>query len=496
MTPAWFDDDQFGEALDRELGERYGLHFNPDWNPVRRRPMTRTRWQRFGFIAASMAVAGILSLPWIEPLPEHHVAIGSPSFSSLNLPVEAASVVTALGGRADYQVEGMTPVYGDYPVDAPTGRALSLSGSFHWRGISGTQLILQLDTEDHVQRGVLFAQSSPVYTFWGDDVQRGRAIPTVLPAQPARGWWFLEGTESLTSFSAAGDHVYVTHGARWADLVGHQKDYWANVPRTANQAVINATIAGLPTDPLTALLVEELPSGLRLGYITRDGGRHWQAWGLGEQNISGVMSLGSYFWAIFNGSVARSTDGRHWTTLLALNTARWQVESFAVNPANPQNIVVALIPVAGQGTGPVLETTDGGVHWHPMANFPAVGRAPSAMAMNAHQGIVGLVNLNGPVVVQYQPSSRRWQLFPVPAGQSASGLGQLAEAPNGNILYGAPDGTIYEWLTQNHQWVRMNPPPGADPAHAPAQPLQAIGNQQILAGYNHSWYIFWQPANP
>jgi hypothetical protein len=482
--------EEWGRLLDRALDD-LGLTFQPQWDPIVSERHRRRRWHRVTWASAGLA-AGVLAAPLAMPLPVNHTASGFPHLAAVHLSASERHVLTLLHAQ-HVQVQDMTPVYTRYPVVAPSGHAVVIQGQFYWGAVIADHMSLDVNNREQVQGGVLFQQGTPVYAFSGSSPVDGHAISLPGHVRPADGMWYQEGNVGLTAFSAAGSHVYITHGKTWADLVGHRKEYWIKDPGHL-AGVTHAVVAGLPDAPEHALLLEQLPSTLSIGYLTDNGGKSWRRWSLGTQDVSDLIGMGSYYWAIFNGTLARSPNGTSWQPLLRLNARVWQVQSYAVNPQNPNMIAVALIPAAGQGIGPVLETTDGGQNWRTVPGFPVIGRPPSQMAMSPNGVITGLINEDGPMVVEYLPRQRTWRIVPVPSNQRDNqGLGQLAASPNGDLWYGAPNGTIFQWVAAQNRWFVVAPPSGVDPDGEPAMPLQAIGNHQVLASYPSSWFIFWEP---
>lgn len=483
---------QIGDLLDRALGEEMGLYFQPHWHPKFKADKRRKRVWRISLTSAAVLTAGVLALPLTVRLPEGHGVANNVNLAAAHVPTAVVREISSLT-TAKYTVEGMSPIYGSYPVASPTGHSLSLKGHFVIGAITGNRLSIDMNNHLKVQGGMLFNQGSPVYTFSGSQIASGQPVTTNPTVQQANGVWYPRGDTSINTFSAAGSHVYVTHGNTWSDLVGYAKEYWMTSPSSPPANTVDS-IAGLPSHPDQALLMEQNPSGLSRGFITRNGGRSWTAWRLGAQSVSNLIAIRSQYWAVLNGTLAWSANGLFWHNMLSLNVKQWQVETYAVDPANPSVIAVALIPISGDGVGPVLETTNGGRNWSEIPHFPAIGAAPSTMIMTPNGDIAALINLNGPVIVRYSARSQSWSTFPIPAGKSDLGLGQLGATPNGNLLYGAPGGSIYQWIRQSQQWLVIAPPE-KDPSQNPATPLQSIGNNQVLAGYPGGWYIFWEPQS-
>lgn len=486
---------QLGELLDRALGEELGLYFQPAWHPkYKARKRTRTWRIALGSLAAAAAVFAALPFTVQPPVGHGTVATTNRNLAAIHLPRQMMRELGSVSSE-HVSVASMTPVYGTYPVASPTGHDLTVTGRFTINASAGDTLSLQVNNQMQIQGGVLFNQGTPVYTFTGSSLTSGAGIPPASAATPIAGEWFQRENLSITTVSSPGNHVYITHGNLWADLVSNGgTKYWMTSPGSPSRDTVDS-ISGLPSSPDQALLLEENPSGLSQGYITPNGGATWHPWGMGKQAVSNLIAIGDRYWAILNGTLAWSADGQHWHSVLQLNVSRWQVETYAVDPANPNVMTVALIPISGDGVGPVLETKNGGQTWNEVPNFPAVGAAPTTMVMTQTGDIAALINANGPVIVRYSAKRGHWSIFPVPAAHNNLGLGQLAASPNGNLLYGAPGGLVYQWVRQSNAWLVVKPPTGADTSGQSPSLLGAIGNQQVAAGYPGGWWIFYEPPS-
>lgn len=487
-------DHDLGQLLDEALGEKMGLYFQPSWHPKYRAQRRRSRTWRFALTAAGVAFAGVLALPLTVNLPEGHGSVSNVNLASVNLPHALVRTINQVS-TGHFQVASMTPVYASYPVANPTGHDLTLTGNFNVGSSSGDTLSLMLNNKMKMVGGMLFNQGTPVYSFNGSAIGQGAAVPAAAPATPVQGEWLQQDNVGINTSSVAGNHTYVTHGNVWADIVGSSVQDWMNSPASPGASTVDS-IAALPTDPDRALLTEEAPNGLSRGFITSNGGKTWVSWGQGAQSVSNLISMSNRYWAILNGTLAYSQDGRKWDSVLHLNVNKWQVETFALDPANPKIMTVALIPISGDGVGPVLESTNGGQSWQEIPNFPAIGAAPTTMVVTAQGDIAALINANGPVIVRYSPASEHWSVFPVPAAKGTAGLGELAASPGGNLLYGAPGGNIYQWIRASKVWLVVKPPAGLDTSQDAPAPLGAIGNQQVTASYPSGWWIVYEsPKN-
>ncbi|MCY0879877.1 MAG: hypothetical protein OWU84_13180 [Firmicutes bacterium] len=482
-----------GELLDRALADELGLYFQPAWHPkyaVRH----RHRWRRAAIAGATAAVLALMAVPLTVKVPQGHGAVSNPNLAAIRLPRPLSRSLQSVS-RGPATVASMVPIYGTYPLATPTGHNLSVTGRFRIGSVVGNAFSLVVNNHMALRGGVLFNSGVPVYEFAGANMRHGTAIRSPKKATPAAGVWGWGGNVSINTFSAAGSHVYVTHGNLWSDMVSDQPSPWMPSPGSTAANTV-ASIAGLPSQPNEALLLEESPSGLSRGFITLNGGATWSRWPLGTVSMTNLIAIGHRFWAILNGSLVWSRNGFQWHNILPLNTNEWQVETYAVNPANPHMVAVSLIPISGDGIGPVLETRDDGRTWSEVPHFPALGAAPTTMVMTPHGSIAALINASGPVLVQYTPDSQEWSILPVPIDKAASsGVGQLAATANGNYLYGAPGGLIYQWIHTSGQWLVIDPPTHYRVPGLAAFPLEAIGDNQVLAGYPSGWAIFLEPPS-
>lgn len=481
---------QIGELLDRALREEQALYFQPAWHPKYRAQRAKQRSWRIALGSAAVLAMGLAALPLTVQLPQAHGSVSNLNLAAIHLP-KGLTRQLSLASDNSYSVSSMTPVYGSYPIASPTGHNLMVNGNFSLSSASGNSLSLLLNNRMQVEGGMLFSHGAPVYSFEGSSLAEGTVIAPSASATPVTGTWYQRGDSDINTVSAAGSHVYVTRGNTWADLMGYGKYYWISSPGSPPSTTLD-TIAGLPSNPNHALLVEESPSGASHGYLTSNGGHTWRTWSLGAQSVTNLIAIGNRYWAILNGTLAWSDNGRHWTTALPLNVNKWQVETYAVDPANPEVISVALIPISGDGVGPILETQDGGTKWSEVPNFPAIGAAPSTMVMTQNGDIAALINLDGPVIIRYNAQTQHWTTFSVPATKNSLGLGQLAASPNGDLLYASPGGLIYQWIRQSHQWLSISPQSDMDATGSAANILEAIGNNQVLAGYPGGWFIFYE----
>ncbi len=486
-----------GELLDQALGEQLGLYFQPAWHPKHRLARRRSRSWRWGFGVVATAAAALLVSPFFVQLPRGQQTASNDTLSAIRLPKALRQAISGIT-LGSFSVASMVPVYGTYPMVSPTGHNLNVTGNFRVGSQAGTALSLIVNNQMQLQGGMLFSQGTPVYAFSGSGPEAGhvitapKAYPVPSVSKPERPGWHPGLDVSLNSFSAAGPYVYVTHGNLWSDT---QKGVWMQSPASPPATTVDS-IAALPSNPNHALLVEENPAGLSQGFITSDGGTSWRSWGLGTQTVSTLIAINNRYWAILNGTLAWSSNGTQWNNVLPLNPKRWQVETYAIDPANPNVATVSLIPISGDGVGPVLQTQNGGSSWSEVPNFPAIGEAPTTMAMNTNGDIAALINSNGPVVVRYSAKTQQWSVLPVPSSHTGDqGLGQLAASANGNLIYGAPSGQIYQWIRNSNQWLVINPPVGLDNAGLAANPLQAIGDNQIMAGYPAGSAYFWEPMS-
>jgi hypothetical protein len=482
-----------GELLDKALANDVGLYFQPAWHP--KYAVQKRHWRRrIAMMGSAAALLAVLALPLTVKLPQGHGVVDNPNLAAIRLPKALAQAIRRMS-HGPFAVASMVPVYGTYPLATPTGHNLSITGTFHIGVLAGNSLSLLVNNHMGLEAGVLFNNGNPVYEFSGPQMDNGSPILTPPKAVPAQGVWGWGGDVSINTFSAAGSHVYVTHGNLWSDMVGDQPSPWMPSPGTPGADTVDS-IAGLPSQPNRALLVEENPLGLSRGFITTNGGATWTRWGSGTAAITNLIAIGNRFWAILNGTLVWSHNGRTWHNILSLNTNQWQVETYAVNPADPNMVAVSLIPISGDGIGPVLETTNDGRTWSEIPHFPMIGAAPTTMIMTPNGTIAALISGNGPVIVRYNPPSQQWSIFPVPVGSNdTTGVGQLAASTSGNLLYAAPGGLIYQWIGSLKEWLVIQPPPHFRASGMAAYPFEAIGDNQILAGYPSGWAIFLEPPS-
>lgn len=483
MNREW--DVEVGNSVDRALSETMDLYFDREWHPettVKKQRKSRSKWAWAAVSAAAVsAFALVPAAPGIGRTTSPSHALSAPSLSKS---VKAALAQFHATGVA---VDNMTPVYATYPMAVPTGHVISLSGSFSIDGQQGTSLALEVSNQRNLLQGMLFNQGHPVYQFQGSHVTRGQKIPITSPTTSITTSAIQGGNRSLSSFVAAGSYVYMTHGNKW--LVSHSDHtaFWLKSPGRPTNSL--DTIAALPRSPQHALLLEQSPSGKSQGFVTTNHGLHWQAWGLGSQWITNLVAMNHRYWSVLNGTLQASTNGTQWQQLLHINTKRWQVEDFAVNPLNSQEIVTALTPVNGNGQGPLLETVNGGKSWKELPHLPALGSAPSNLIMEPNGNIAALINLSRPILVRFSSHRNAWAVTPIPhTHENVSGLGQLAADPQGDLVYASPSGTVFRWRHANSQWQKLQIPHHIQTG-APSL-LLAIRNHQIMAGYGKGWYVF------
>ena len=494
-------DDRVGKAIDRAF-DRLDVHWDPSWFPEERRLPRWIAWAGAATAAAAAAVA-VLFVPWAGPLHNQTVSVSVPVSVAPSLPRNVILTLRAFQA-SDVEIDGLVPVFASYPVVNPTGHSYSFGGNFRYNGIVGNQLALVVNSANKVTNGVLFSQQNPVLTFRvharptakaSVAITHPQAIATAPPPSPLAGQWHQAGRSQLNSFTASGPVVYATHEGYWTAISGQGTGLWQNPP-TGSPSTETATIAGLPANPLHALLVEESSSGLSQGFVTNNAGQSWTPWHLRAVQFSNLVSMNHRYWAIINGSLQESSGGFTWHSILAVNAAKWQVQDFAVNPSDPKMLVAALVPIAGNGIGPVLVTHNNGQSWQEIPNFPNLGVAPTDMAVLPNGNISALVALAKPVLVEYHQDTVSWQIIPLPRQATGMGNGQLTAAPNGNLVYAAPGGNIYVWNQSIATWQVINAPSNAPLNAAPANPLEAIGDQQVMAGYQSGWYYFVMVPTP
>lgn len=483
------EEERVGRALDRAF-DRMGVTWDPEWRPTMVKPK---RWRTVAVTAVAGVAAAVTAL--LIPggpnrLERHRIAVQLPLTTSAALPQAVARLVQNWHGQG-VDPDGLVPAYGAYPLLRPTGDEMTLTGRFHVDGVSGTRVALLLSRgENHVLQGVLFSHQNPVLTYQAGGAHRAELhVVHPAPAPTAlAGQWSKAGNVQLQSFTASGPLVYATHGPDFTVLTGLGTAYWN--PPPGRGAFRSATIAGLPSDPSQALLLETDAQGFTQGYVTADQGQHWVPWALGHVRAANLVSMQHRFWAIINGNLEESPQGTTWHRILTVNDRRWQVANFAVNPQNPAMVVASLVPIAGNGIGPVLVTHDNGRHWNVIPDYPTLGLAPTDLSVLPNGNVVGLVALARPVLVEYHHLRHAWQIIRVPRQASVRGTGDLTAAPDGNLLYGAPGGTIYRWAHEPATWQAISPPSGVRPGGGAPTPLEAIGDQQVMASYPGGWYYF------
>jgi hypothetical protein len=493
--------DRVGKAIDRAF-DQLDVRWDSTWVPHSRHRTRWIAWTGAGTAAAAAAVVALF-IPWSGTLSNQQVSVNVPVAAAPSLPGSVTRTLHAFHA-SDYVVEGMVPVYASYPVVNPTAHSYSFMGSFRYDGVSGNQLSLVVNAASQtVTNGVLFASQSPVYSFRLKLGNPGQPVTVlhsqVITAAPTpsllAGTWYQAGSSQINSFTASGPIVYATHEGYWTSISGQGNGLWQEPPQGSPRSE-TATIAGLPADPAHALLVEEASSGLSEGYVTDNAGQSWTRWDLPSVSFSNLISMNHRFWAVINGGLEESQSGSSWHSILSVNPNKWQVQDFAVNPAHPAMLVAALVPLAGNGIGPVLTTQNNGRTWQEIPNFPNLGVAPSDMAVLPNGNISALVGLTKPVLVEYHQSAQTWQIIPVPRQAMGVGTGELTAAPNGNLVYGAPGGNIYVWDQALSVWQVIDAPATAPLNAAPANPLEAIGDQEVMAGYQSGWYYFAFSSTP
>lgn len=488
-------DTRIGQALDRALDQQLGLKFDTTFRPGVTVARRKRRWQwSMGSVAAAAGVF-VVAVPVLNSIHPGNVSSANKTLAAYSVSKSVKATLARLGATKGWSVNGMSPIYATYPMAVPTGRSMSLSGHFKIGQVVGNSLALQLTNRQQVVGGTLFSGGIPVYTFTGDVPATGQSIHSQAQVKAMHGSWINGTPTPIDSFAAAGPNIYMTHGNTWTVMTGQSTSYWAKAPGTSSVATTD-TISALPSNPNQALLFEENPSGQSMGYVTTDRGHQWTPWSLGYKTVSNVVGMNHEYWAIINGNLMTSQNGSQWTSLMTLNPNRWQVEDYAIDPANPHTIAAALVPVSGNGIGPVLETTNNGATWAQVPHFPALGAAPASMVMSPTGAISALVNLTDPVLVRYSDSQQKWMILPVPGQNNNIGIGQLAATVKGDLLYGAPGGYLYQWTKATKTWGVITPPKGTNTNTAPATPLETIGESQVLAGYNTGWYIFVKSPAP
>lgn len=536
-------DERIVAALDRTF-DRMGVKWDPLWDPETVLNFRRRRRMRLtmGLSAACAAlVLGVWWLPGKLSAPNiHPVASGSTAGvlkpataahrpAAAAMPAAVRPLIRSMNGH-NVRMSREEPVYSSYPMKAPSGKNLTVDGSFKVAGMAGNTMTIRLDRNNQIQSAVLMNNGSPVATITPETLSAGpmkaagnvqsKAVPAPSPSAaasssaspvpvplavtptlgdgqppvPLKGHWVSGLPTPISSFSAAGPLVYLTDGNHWTVMYGNALTYWNPIPGSQTATVVSSKIAALPDSPNDALLIEKFANGQSMGYITNDRGKTWQQWALGTQSVSQLIAMRGRYWAVINGQLETSVDGGwQWKNLMTLDASQWQVKDFAVSPKNPNVIAASLTSVTKGRMGPILQTVDGGQTWKSIPNYPALNQTPSDMVMMPDGSLAALVNSDTPTIVTYSPGAQRWSLIPLP--QADNGVGEMTASPNGDLVYSAPGGNLYRWVSGQSFWQQIAPPKNSlgDTATV-AQPIMAIGNSQIMASFPSGWYIFVIPA--
>lgn len=490
---------QIGQSLDRTF-DRLGLFWDPSFQP--RAAMARRQWKRRLAAMGALAAAGSFAVAasfFLHPRRAPSQALRAAALVSPRLPQSVVQLLHSTQAQ-DVAVQGSEAVFASYPIN-PSGRSWLLAGRFQANGIAGDHLSVEVDNSNRLQSAVLLRQGQPVATMIPPlalaaytnsrplplSLDVHPTIPAVTATAPLPGTWVSGGPGRIESFAAAGPLVYLTRKGAWTALQPGRQSYWDPLPGHLSG---DAVIAALPAAPTTALLVVQTGQGPR-GFVTTDGGHHWQAWDFSPTSVQQIVAMGNQFWAVIDGSLSVSTNGQDWRTILPLAGTGWEVRDFAVDPEDPAISVVSLDSAASGALGPLLESSDGGLSWREIPNYPALGKTPADMVMLPGGKVAALVNLTVPVVALYSPEVSQWQVLPLPQGTLAGG--QLGATPDGHLVYAPPQGPLlYASLTPAEWWVLPDPTAQPGPVHLVA----AIGNQQVMAAFPHQWRIFVYSGEP
>jgi hypothetical protein len=453
-----------GELLDHWLGEN-GLQFPRGFEAFTYRPRRR-RSARYGFGVGMAAAALLLAAAYSRPetIPVQPAPAAFPA-ATLRNPWTRAGLVA----------QATLPAWtrpGTSPLQETSYRGHAL--------INGVQasLVVTLNGRHGTSQALAFDGNEPLWYVEGTDPQPVAAAP--LTGQ-ASGYWVPGGSTSLTSFSAAGQDIYITHGDEWALLNGQMDVHWGLDPLPT---AVQGQVAALPADPARVLLLTESVTGTEQLYLRAAVDAPWQADPLPASPITQLVALNHQFWALANGRLWVSNDGVHW--VLRYRPPRgFTVATFAAGQNGGHVLLAASLGPAGQaGVGPtVLSTNDGG-SWHDIGLPWPNGTAPTQMVVTP-TGFVGAL-LPGPpaLLEEWQGSAQGWRVIPLPETNGTAGT--LTAFANGDLLYAGTQGALYRWVGATGSWIRL--PAGPDGQVAPNL-LMAIGNSQAVVSYPNGWWV-------
>jgi hypothetical protein len=453
-----------GELLDHVLGE-HGLHFPRGFDAFTYRSRRR-RSARYGF-GVGMAAAALLVA----------AAYGRPNA----VPVRLAPTAAPSSGphnpwvRAGLVAEASLPAWAR--LDTRPLQETSYRGHVLINGLQAS-LVVALDGQRGTSEALAFDGNEPLWYVQGSDPQPVAAAPVM---GRANGYWVAGGSTSLTSFSAAGQDIYITHGEEWALLNGQMDVHWGLDP---SPTAVEGQVAALPADPARALLLTESVTGTEQLYLRTGMAAPWRAEPLPASPITQLVALKHQFWALANGGLWVSSDGQHWT--LRYRPPRgFTVATFAAGQNGGQVILAASLVPAGQaGVAPTLLSTNDGRSWRNIGLPWPNGTAPTQMVVTPSGFVAALLPGPPALLEEWQGSGPGWRVIPLP--DTTDEAGTLTAFANGDLLYAGPHGALYRWGGATGSWIRL--PSGPAGQRAPNL-LMAIGNTQAVVSYPNGWWV-------
>lgn len=472
------DLDNPGRLLDEALEQRH-IKFDLRFDPRTYQPKTlrhRGFWGRsshFGWKAA--AAAGLL------------LAIGA-GLHQATVPAPPSARKSLAAAKPP---QGLLPWSRDHLTALSTARIWMGHGSRLWTAttFAGHYFVAGMATDEVVAEGPTphtavatgFSQSRAV---WTDQSGTITPVPPAQMSAPLSGTWVTGGSTPLTSFNAAGPYIYVSNGPEWTVLDGHSNTHWALPP---TPGTVRTTLAALPNQPATALLLTESASGQQRLYRRTSVKGTWQRTIAPAAPITEMVAAGNGFWMLADGKVLTSQGGNAWATVYAPPQG-YAVSTFAIDPYGNGQLALALAPAGQTGSGPLLLSANDGQTWHTIAPAWPNGTAPSTLLLQPDGGLVAM--LPGPplVIERWDPVSGHWSIIPLPT-PNASGVASLAAATNGALIYSDATGALFRYHSASRTWSPIPLPPHVNASAVPSL-LMGIGTQQVLASYPGGWYIF------
>lgn len=452
------------------------IKFNTKFDPLTYRPR-RVLWSGYKWKAAAAA----LLILGAGGAASRAVWLRHPVRS----PVSAASAARGKGTiPPPWSRQGLSMV-ASVPAWSSTGVAplteTTLVGPVHWKGAHGNAVVV-LSNRDQTRAVVGYHNDRPAWVAGADSSPAFLSAGLTLPM--AQGRWIQGGNTSINSFSASGPYVYIANGANWAVLDGRPDTHWALSP---NQQAVRSAIVSLPNQPALALLLTETRSGQQTLYRRTRLSQPWQSVSLPDSPVTQLVTSGGSFWMLAGGRLLMSTNGQTWRAMYTPPTG-FAVSGFAVSPNGNGDVVVSLAPDGEAGVGPILMSTDGGLHWTPLPMAWPNGSAPSALVLLPSGDVAALFPGPPLIIERWSATSDAWRVLPLPKAND-QGTGSLSAYTNGDLLYSDAQGHLYRWLTHQQAWLPLPPPPGVHAGQPPSL-LMGIGSRQVLAAYSTGWYIF------